>query len=307
MLNKLLYFIIVRPISRIPLWILYGIFKPFHFVVYYIAGYRKKVVTTNVKNAFPNKSNKEQKDIVKSFYHFFSRLMAESIRNLEISEKRLLSRMKVKNPELMDKLYAENKSVILLSSHYNNWEFLVTAQNLLFKHQAVGIGTPLSNKYWDKKINGRRERFGMHVATAKNYKEVIKSYDVPTATLVLGDQSPSNKENAFWTRFLNQDTGFFFGAEIMANQMDAAVVYASIKFVKKGYYEVVLKLVSESPRTEDYGAIIKKYVSILENDIHNEPATWLWSHKRWKMDVRLNLTEIKKVHKKRFEDKFRGH
>jgi len=216
--------------------------------------------------------------------------------------------MIVKNPEVMDELYSKNKNVILVSAHYNNWEFLVTAQNLLFKHKAIGIGMPMTNKFWDKKINSQSERYGMKVVHAKNYKDKLKEYtDTPTATLVLGDQNPSKANNSFWTQFLTQKSAFTFGAEIMANHTDSAVVYVNIKHVKRGYYELEIDLITETPRKEEYGAITEKYVSILENNILKNPEFWLWSHKRWKMGTPENLEELKTEHKQRFIEKFRDH
>jgi len=305
-LNKLLYYLIVYPISKLPLGVIYAFFYFFYLVIYYIIPYRKKVVLANIQKSFPRKTAQEQKQIVKQFYKYFGRLLAESIRNLNISKQNLNKRIAVENPEIMDKLYAENKDVLLVSAHYNNWEFLITAQNLLFKHQAIGIGMPMTNQFWDKKINTQRERFGMKVVNANNYKQKIKEFSTtPTATLVLGDQNPSNPNNSFWTSFLNQDSAFFFGAEIMANQMDAAVVYASIKHIKKGYYTIELKLITDTPRTEDYGFITQSYVDQLEKDINQHPEFWLWSHKRWKMDIPKNLNTLKQEHKKRFIEKFR--
>ncbi len=301
-----MFYIIVNPLSKLPLGILYPAFYFFYLNIYYIFGYRKKVVFKNINNSFPHKTEQEKKKIAKQFYIYLSRLFAESVKNLSISKDELSKRIIVKHPEIMEQLYKQGKSVILVSSHFNNWEFLITAQNFLFKHQAVGIGMPMTNQFWDKKINERRERFGMIVVSAKNYKQKLNELkNTPTATLVLGDQNPSNPLNSYWTTFLNQTSAFFFGAEIMANQMNAAVVYASIQHIKKGYYEIDLELISDTPKTEVYGFITQSYVNRLENDIKNAPPYWLWSHKRWKMDLPENLDEIKKQHKQRFIEKFR--
>ena len=104
---------------------------------------------------------------------------------------------------------------------------------------------------------------------------------------------------------MTKDTAFFFGAEIMANQMDAAVVYASIKNVKKGKYEIELTLITDQPKSESYGYITQSSINLLEKDINKNPEFWLWSHKRWKMDLPEDLEKVKKEHKDRFEAKFR--
>jgi KDO2-lipid IV(A) lauroyltransferase len=305
-LSWLLYHFILIPLSWLPLTILYGFSQLAYWLLYYIIGYRKTVVDENLKLSFPNLSEKERLTIKKSFYRFLATLLAEAIKNLTISKKQLQKRLKVINPELMDKLYKNNQSVILMSNHFYNWEFLISAQNILFKHQAIGIGTPLSNGVLNNLINKQRARFGMHIAHAKNYKTILKSVgNIPTATLVLGDQSPRSIENAYWTDFLGRETAFFFGAEIMANQNNAAVVYVQFNSVKRGYYTIKLKQITETPKQESYGYITEQYVKNLASDIRQNPPYWLWSHKRWKISIPNNLEVIKTNHKKRFLEKFR--
>lgn len=261
----------------------------------------------NIARSFPELTEKEQKKIAKDFYRYLTYLLAEAIKNLTISSEELKKRMKVKNPEVMDNLYAQNKHVLLLSSHFHNWELLITAQNLVFKHQAIGIGMPLSNKFWDRKINERRERFGMKVVNATNYKEMMLTMrDKPTATLILGDQSPGKEENCYWVDFLNQKTAFYFGAEFIANEMDTSVVYAVIHRVKRGYYEIELKEITQNPLLEPYGKITETYIRFLENDIRQTKYAWLWSHKRWKKNVPADLVQLQENHKNRFLKRFRS-
>ena len=43
----------------------------------------------------------------------------------------------------------------------------------------------------------------MKVVNANNYKTVLKNFtEKPTATLILGDQSPGKDENCYWVDFL---------------------------------------------------------------------------------------------------------
>ncbi|MFK8039392.1 MAG: lysophospholipid acyltransferase family protein [Crocinitomicaceae bacterium] len=306
MLNWLLYHIVLLPISWLPLGLIYIIFKPIYWFIYYVLGYRKKVVMSNLQHSFPNKTEAELKQVTKGFYKHLTSILAESIKNLSISESKLRQRMRVENPEVLNRIFDNNQSVILLSSHFQNWEFLITAQNLLFKHQAIGIGTPLTNKYLNKKINAQRARFGMKITNNEEYKsELEQNSSKPTATLVLGDQSPSKAVNAYWTTFLNQVTPFFYGAEIMANQLNSAVVYCSFTQVRRGCYSIKLIEITNQPKLTNYGDIIGRYVSLLESDIIDSPAYWLWSHKRWKIAIPEDLETVKSDHKNRFLKKFR--
>ena len=174
-MNRLVYYI-VYAISLLPLWVLYIFSDLFYFLLISIIPYRKAVIIKNLKSSFPNSNNKELNKLKKEVYRHFSDLLIEGIKNLSISKDELKKRFVVSNPELMDSLYKQNKSVLLVSGHYNNWEWMISSQAFLFSHQAMGIGMPLSNGFWDKKINNKRARFGMDIAHAKNYKEKIKTY-----------------------------------------------------------------------------------------------------------------------------------
>lgn len=305
MLSRILYYIILLPISWVPLRIAYLFSNLIFFVLFHLIKYRKKVILFNISRSFPNDSKKVIQQKTKDFYWFLSNLVIESISNLSLSEKELRKRMTFSNPELIQNLYSNNKNVIILSSHFNNWEFLISAQNLISDHQAIGIGMPLTNSYLNKKINARRERFGLKVVDSKNYKSEIEKEQNPISVLIVGDQAPSNSENSFWAPFLNRTTPFYFGGEIMANQLDSTVVYASIKHVKRGHYNVEFKLISENPISEKYGYITQSYIKCLEDDIKLDASKWLWSHKRWKREIPADLNTLKAIHKERFNDKFR--
>ncbi len=305
---KFAYYFLVLPLSYLPLGILY-IFTDFFFLILAtVFPYRKKVIEENLKRSFPDKSPKELKQLKRQFYLHFCDLLAEGIKNLSISKKELSRRFKVNNAELMDDLFSQNKSVILVSGHYNNWEWLISSQSFLFKHQAMGIGMPMTSKFWDKKINERRMRFGMNVIHAKNFKEEIqKNSGQPIAILTLADQSPGDSTKAYWTKFLNQETAILFGVEQMAHTYDFAVVFFATRKVMRGYYEMDLKLITDTPRKQEWGSITEKHIHLLETEIIDKPEHWIWSHKRWKREIPSNLDLLKKEQHAKFNERFKSN
>ena len=305
---KFAYYFLVLPLSYLPLGILY-IFTDFFFLLLAtVFPYRKKVIEENLKRSFPDKSPKELKQLKRQFYLHFCDLLAEGIKNLSISKKELSRRFKVNNPEIMDDLFSQNKSVILVSGHYNNWEWLISSQSFLFKHQAMGIGMPMTSKFWDKKINERRMRFGMNVIHAKNFKEEIqKNSGQPIAILTLADQSPGDSTKAYCTNFLNQETAILFGVEQMAHTYDFAVVFFATRKVMRGYYEMDLKLITDTPRKQEWGSITEKHIHLLETEIIDKPEHWIWSHKRWKREIPSNLDLLKKEQHAKFNERFKSN
>jgi len=297
----------VYPISLLPLGILYYIADFLFFVLWYIYPYRKKYVRKNIHNSFPSLNHKERKQIKKQFYRYFADLLIESIKNLSISKKELLRRVKITNPEVLDELFAKNKSVLLVSGHYNNWEWFITAQNLITKHQAIGVGTAITHPFWDKTLTNQRSRFGMEIINANEIHPTFKKHQggKPTATLLLSDQSPIDINKAYWMNFLNQSTPVFFGCELLAHQYNQSVVYFQINRIKRGKYRIDLELICENPKELNWGEITERHVRLLEKTILSKPQYWLWSHNRWKKKTPKNLEEIKKAQQLKFQEKFK--
>jgi len=277
----------------------------FYLLLISIAPYRKVVIEENIKRSFPNLSDKERKKIKHKFYRHLTDLLAEGAKNLTISEKELRKRFKVQNPELMQDLYDKKRNVLLVSGHFNNWEWLITAQNFLFPHKAIGIGMPLTSTFWDKKVNTRRERFGMKVVNAKTYKkELTSNPETLKAVLVLADQSPGDALKSYWMEFLNQQTPVLFGAEMMAHDLDYSVVFFATRKIKRGYYKMELSLIAEKPKEKTWGQITEAHTTRLEKEIHNQPASWLWSHKRWKREIPNDLNKLKQEQNENFNKRF---
>jgi KDO2-lipid IV(A) lauroyltransferase len=269
-----------------------------------IIPYRKKVVAANIQRSFPELSARDHAVLVRGFYRHFSDLLIESIKNLSISKEELLRRMKVVNPEVLQDLEKSGKSVLIVSGHFNNWEWFITAQALLVPFESYGIGMPLSNGFWDKKLTERRQRFGLTVVNAQNYKSIF-TRSTPVSVLVLSDQAPSDGRKSYWMEFLQQPTPILFGVEQMANEFDLNVVYCQLNKVKRGSYEIEFQLLTSEPRSLSYGKLTEQHVQLLEQSILDQPCHWLWSHKRWKREIPTDLDALKAAQKSKFEEKYR--
>lgn len=298
---RIAYYLFVLPVSYLPMWMIYGISNLLYFMLRFVYPYRKDVITDNLRKCFPEKSEAEITRMLYAFYRHFTDILAEGIKNLSISEKELRRRMTLKNPELMQELYDEGKDVLLVSGHFNNWEWLISAQNFLLPHQAVGIGMPMSSKFWDKKINERRSRFGMIIEHSKSIRGFFrKKHDTPLATLVLGDQSPGNSAKSYWMPFLGRMTAVQFGCEMLAHNHKQAVVFFATRKVKRGYYEIEFELITKDPTEMQWGEITEKHTRLLETEILLHPEQWMWSHKRWKRELPENLELLREQQRASF-------
>lgn len=266
-----------------PLSFLYIISDILYVINFYIVKYRKNVVYTNLRNAFPEKSEKEINRIAKSFYLHLSDFLIESMKSIHLSRRQLDKRMKVKNAEIFQELYDEGKDIALISGHYGNWEWL-NILPLKVPHTLLTIYHPLKNPYSDQLINGLRSKFGIQMVPMKNVlREAFQAMERGDKFIMwyLGDQRPP-KTNKFWMKFLNQDTGFYQGAEKLAMKYNHAVVYLDIQKRKRGYYQAEFQLLYRNGKETAENEITKKQGKVLEEIIRKKPEYWLWSHRRWK-------------------------
>lgn len=285
---KISYFLIwfiCYPLALLPLCLLYLLGGMLYLVLNYIVRYRRKVVTLNLQRSFPQKNSREIRKLRDQYYWHLSQLAVEMMKMLVMSRKNLKRRYYCANPELVDRLYAEGKSVILLSSHYNNWEWMILALDSMFKHHGVGVGKPNTDKVFEKLINRARTRYGTEVVFADTVRDTFEyneSNHIPTAYMMLSDQSPNSKKKCYVTDFLNQKTGVIFGGEHFARKYDIPVLYYQVIKEHMGKYRVELQMIAEHPNEVDEYWITQRYVELLEKTISEKPQYWLWSHRRWK-------------------------
>lgn len=287
------------------MWILYRFSDFFYLILISVFPYRKKVIIENLERSFPTLSKKEISALRRKFYRHFSDLIIEGIKNLSISENELRKRIRVKNPNVLENAAQNKKNVLLISGHYGNWEWLIKIQDKLFQHQAYGIGMPMTSKFWDKKVNERRQAFGMRVIHAKNYKEELQQNpEEIKAVLLLSDQSPGDSRKSYWTHFLNQDTAVLFGAELMTYDLNYLPVFYKMRKIKRGYYEMELIPCPLDLELREYGKVSEWHTKELEGLIQERPEFWLWSHKRWKREVPEDLENLKNEQHAQFNRRF---
>jgi len=239
------------------------------------------VVFKNLEGSLP--ATYDINKVAWQFYRFLADVFLESIKCFTIRKKNLLKRITCDNPEILEQYAREDRSVIFMSAHYCNWEYLIYSMNLLFPHWAIGVGKPLSNEVMNKLTNARRARFGMKIISAKNIKEEFnKDRNELTASLFLSDQYPGGSHKGIHALFLNKETHFLFGAEKYAVDYGFPVVYADFTRIRRGYYNIHLIDITGNPAVCHHGYIMNTYICLLEKTILREPAYWLWSHKRWK-------------------------
>jgi Kdo2-lipid IVA lauroyltransferase/acyltransferase len=276
-------------IASLPFNFLYA-FSDFLYYVLRLSGYREKVVLTNLRKSFPEKTPEEIDILCKAFFHYLCDIILETLKTLTMTEKEAKEHCVFHKAAWLDKLYQEKKSIIVIMGHYGNWEWAGPGFTLNNSFQLIVIYRPLSNPYFEKMMSGMRTKFGTRITPLnQTLRDMVANRGKVTATAFIADQTAS-PENAYWTNFLNQDTAVFTGPEKLAKKFNYPLVYMNVRRVRRGYYEITPELLFANPKDTADGEICEAFTKRLEKEIISEPVTWLWSHRRWK-HVRENSVQ----------------
>jgi KDO2-lipid IV(A) lauroyltransferase len=278
-------------LSLLPFRLLYLLSDVFFLFLYHVVGYRKKVVFQNLKNSFPEKSDAELNAISKSFYRYFCDLFLETFKTLTISRPSMLKHCSMDPAALalFERFAAAGQSLIIVMGHKGNWEWAGNTFSLCCRHQLYVIYHPLSNPPFNKLVVKMRTRFGTKLIVMKDtFRDMVQNRNELNATAFIADQAPS-PDKAWWMSFLNQDTPVFMGTEKIALKMKYPIVYVSVKKIKRGYYTLTADTLKTPPYVTSEGEITEAHTQRLENDIIEQPETWLWTHRRWKHKRTTNL------------------
>lgn len=269
----------------LPLKILYFFSDILFFLLYYFPSYRRKVVEENLKNSFPEKSEKEIAQTARKFYRHLADLIIEILKLTHLSNKELEKRFTVSNPELMEHLYNSGRDVAVVYSHYNNWEWLGVCLPLYTKYRCVGVYKPLQNKLFNKFINDQRLKNNGDLAPMQLIVRKIignQSKNIRAMYGFMSDQTPARTLIEYYTDFLNQETAVFLGIEKIAAKYDMPVVFFDIQKVRRGYYSMTIELLFDSTKGLPKYMVTDTHVKRLEQIIKENPEYWIWTHRRWK-------------------------
>lgn len=272
-------------ISWLPLWALYRI-SDFLFLLIAAFGYRRSVITSNLKRAYPGQDRRFIRNIRIRFYRHFCDMIVETIALMHISPKKIQRRVEFVNLDLIQKSIDNERDAVAVIGHYGNWEWVPTINMALPSNIiACSVYRPLKNNYFDRLMIRLRSPFNTINFPLKNtVKEIIKMKQTDQRFIIglIADQSPSKFELQFWTSFLTQKTPIILGPEKLCKLANADLFFWQMEKIKRGRYRITVLPYPGDVKTDPEFSATKWHVKQLENQIYRQPEIWLWSHKRWK-------------------------
>ncbi|MCU0371268.1 MAG: lysophospholipid acyltransferase family protein [Bacteroidales bacterium] len=280
----IIFYLFAQVLRLLPFTLLYGFSDFLSFILRKVIRYRKAFVLNNLSGSFRKMGPEDLAKISKRFYRNLADITLEGIKAFTMTGKQVKARYRIRNPEIAYRFLEAGKGVICVTGHYGNWEWGALSPPLQMPWKFVAFYKPVNDRRLDRFVRTNRSRFGTILApireTTKTFEE---NRGYPVIYLMAADQSPSNREMAYWVDFLGRDTAFLHGPEKHARINNLPVVFAAIRRIKRGFYELELSILAEDPSSLPDGEITKRYAESMESLIMEDPANWLWSHRRWKL------------------------
>lgn len=278
--------------SLLPLRVLYVFSDLIYGLVFYVFKYRRVIVSNNLAIAFPDKTDKERKKIEKQFYHNLIDTFIESLKFVSISKKEIQRRATAEF-ELINDLTDKGLNVHIMAGHQFNWEFGNALCAMSLKIPFAGVYMPISNKSLDRIFYKFRGKYGTVLISAPDFKN--KMHEVFSKQYTLGlaaDQNPGDPSNAYWMNFFGRPVPFVTGPAKGAVKNNTAVVMVGFHKLKRGHYHFSTRTITENATDFTPAELTRLYKIELEKIILQDPANYLWSHRRFKYEWKKEYGEL---------------
>ena len=270
-------------LSRLPLAALYAVSSIVYFLAFHITRYREHVIHAQLEKVFPDAPAAARREIHRQFIKNYCDVMVEILKSWSMPAAALRARVRVENLVLARTYLESGQSVLFVTSHICNWEWLLHGMALQLGHPLDAAYKPIANEFGERMMLRMRSRFGARLVPAKDVlADLLRRRQVVHALAMNADQTPAPDERHRWTQFLGHDTAFYLGAEQIARAVRLPIIYTAMRRERRGRYAVELSLLWDGREQTPPGELTDRYARACEADVRRSPADWLWTYRRWR-------------------------
>ena len=265
------------------MWALYGLADVLYFLAYYVARHRHAVIRQQLAKVFPGLTQAERTVIHKRFLKNFCDVLVELVKSLTLAPAEMIARVRIVNLHALRTHLEAGRSVMLVTSHLCNWEWLLQGVVLQIGFPVDAAYKPLHAAGFDRELRQLRCRYGAHLIAAKKLvREVVRRRGQLHAVALHADQMPSSSGRRQWLTFLGRETAFYPGPAEIARLTGYAAFFVPMRRRSRGQYQVDFVPISAAGERLDPQVFTARYAAMVEAMIRENPADWTWVHRRWK-------------------------
>jgi KDO2-lipid IV(A) lauroyltransferase len=274
----------IKLFSRLPMRALYALATFLCLLAFHVVRHRHRVIRDQLEKVFPDSSNAEREAIHKKFLRNFCDVMVEVLKSVSMTETAMRAQVQIVNVGLARQYLDAGQSLMFVTSHLCNWEWLLHGVTLQLGYPVDAAYKPLRDRWAERLMLKIRSRFGARLVPAKDLlADFLKRRGIVRAVAMNADQAPVSTDKRYWTQFLGQDTAFYIGAEQIARATRLPIMYAAMRRIRRGHYEVEFKPLWDGREVTPPNTMTERYARACELDVLKSPADWLWTYRRWKL------------------------
>jgi len=274
----------IKFFSRLPMRALYAFGTFLYLLAFYVVRHRHRVIREQIEKVYPDSSSTEREAIHKQFLKNFCDVVVEVLKSVSMTEADMRAQVQMVNVDLVRQYLDAGQSLMFVTSHLCNWEWLLHGVTLHLGYPVDAAYKPLHDQWAERLMLKVRSRFGARLVPAKELlADFLKRRGIVRAVAMNADQAPVSTDKRYWTQFLGQDTAFYIGAEQIARATRLPIMYAAMRRIRRGHYEVEFKPLWDGREATAPNTMTERYARACEIDVLKSPADWLWSYRRWRL------------------------
>jgi Kdo2-lipid IVA lauroyltransferase/acyltransferase len=247
------------------------------------AGHRRLAIS-NLRAAFPHRTEAECRAIARGMFAHFGRLLAALLKFSTMTPEEMLAHVEFEGEERVVQAHAQGKGVLLFTGHFGFWEINALVHALAIRPMAV-LARPLDNPLLHDLLESVRRRTGNTVIYRRGaIRRVLRALGNNEAIAVLIDQHIATTD-AVYVDFFNRPAATTSALAALALRTGAPVVPVFALPLPGGRFRMVYEHPVDPPRGEGDEAIrefTQRCTDVLEMYVRRYPDLWLWMHRRWR-------------------------
>jgi Kdo2-lipid IVA lauroyltransferase/acyltransferase len=274
----------LRMLATLPLPLLHALGTAAGWVARVLVRFRLLQVRANLKRCFPDLPAAELRVIERRHYRDMSQTACEFLKLAGMDDEALRRRVRLVNPELPAAARAAGHSVMLLSAHQGNWEWMLQRLAIEFRPDFACAYKPLRNATLDRQLLALRSRFGARMTPAKSLLRVLIRRKAGQVAALAADQMPLSSPSRVWLNFMGVTTAFYPGPAEIAARYDYAAFYVAMRRTAPGWYEATFTTLAAAGAKLPVEEFTRRFAAGVEAQLRADPADWAWGHRRWKLE-----------------------
>ena len=241
----------------------------------------KSLITSNILKALPNLKQNEINKISISMWSNYGRILSEYVFIKDIRKSKIQNIIEVEGQEILQKIKKDNKPVIFVSGHFNNFELMA----LHIERSGINLAAvyrPLNNKFLNHTMEKIRKKYICKNQIKKGIsgtRELLNCFKNNISVALMIDQRVSQgiKSNFFKYEALTTTIPAQF-----ARKYNCEIVPVYIERKNNFNFKLTIHKPIDYRVDDTIENITLKLNALLEEMILKNPDQWIWSHNRWK-------------------------